>query len=188
MKTYNPIRHTVVNFVATKGRRHKKTSETQKKEKPKKSKISVFFNDLENRGPFKPGTFFEAWTKQIRIKMQELGTWIKEEEENNLAFVAEYLNRLQIIFLDDGEKRRLSFKKIYVKIRVWGLRMKLFEIKKWEGSFFISRRSHVYPYYTPKLYESDFYTYVFGDCGMRRCEFKSTKKSTQIFNSNSVPI
>jgi hypothetical protein len=171
MKTYNPIRSTVTNFVTALGKRRKRSQKT------KKSKIFLFFNDLENRGPFKPNSFFELWTKQIRLNMQKAGIWIREDEENNLAFVAEYIDRLQSIYLKDEERRFQTFKKIYLKVRIWGLRMKLFEIAKWEGSFFVARNSYVYPYYTPMLYRSDYCTYVVGCWGVKKIECKATKCS-----------
>ena len=153
MKTYNPIRSTVTNFVTALGKRRKRSSKAQKDKKPKKSKMSLFFNDLENRGPFVPNSLFESWTRQIRTEMQKERIWVGDEDGNNIAFVAEYISRLMKKFFSSNSylkklhaeistyvptligkgvnRELLALGGIYVKIRIWGLRMKLFELRKW---------------------------------------------------------
>lgn len=139
----NPIRMTVENWIS---RRPK-----DKNLKPKIT-LKAFFEDLENRGPvnFKSDQVFRKWTKKIRQDMTKAKTWIQDglEEKSNIAFVQEYVSRLQaefwklnIKFLKSHHVRdRISYwdchndkikylglyKYTYLKIRVFGLRSKIF--------------------------------------------------------------
>jgi hypothetical protein len=106
-----------------------------------------FFEDLENRGSEHPRSTFQIFTKSVREKMTADGTWI-EDDEDNLDFVAEYVSRLLREYRERSgglstmwnvcngrfagyEKEFLEFRKIYLKIRVWGLRTKRFRLRKW---------------------------------------------------------
>lgn len=148
MKKTNPIRGTVENFVAANGR-HLKSEK-------KKVTLLFFFDDLEKRGPFHPNSIFRQWTSSIREDMIASGTWLKKAnsgQKTRLAFVQEYISRLQLKFWKMNEHEReyrqtvesphddlpfpfwyeslnlngiKTFKMIYKMIRVFGLRMKLY--------------------------------------------------------------
>lgn len=146
MKKKKHLRETVTHYVAASGL----------KKKQKRSSMKDFFEDLENRGPFTPNSLFEKWTKEIRVDMEEAGSWIQDsfEYQQEIEFVAEYLSRFQTKFVNfvctslsehkhmhftdildypsDCKKAFRVFRKVYIKIRIWGLRKKLFILNKWE--------------------------------------------------------
>ncbi len=153
----NPIRTTVTHFVAATGR-HTKSER-------KKMTLASFFNDLENRGPIKFGSehVFEKWTKKIRKDMQKAKSWIEEDssEKQNLLFVEEYVSRLQAEAWKENKnllpriqkfssfyhskyyRRHINhvrvFEDVYMKIRVFGLRRKLFYLQKFLRSTVLVR-------------------------------------------------
>lgn len=142
MKKQNQIRNTVTNFVrSTSGRRNKKDLQ--------KSNFIRFFEDLENRGPYTPNSLFETWNKKIHADMKKAGTWKEDSKGVSFEFVAEYINRLQVLFRrsdsrmheliegrrdDKFTREGFTFRLIYLKIRVWGLRTKQFRLRKWRKS------------------------------------------------------
>ncbi len=147
----NPIRRTVENYISRrpmiKVRKHKIT-------------LKTFFDDLENRGPYSPNSLFKQWTSSIRNEMIEAGTWVKRSKPGlkaTLAFVQEYVSRLQLRFWRMNDKHENlyqqvvehrdniplpywyddlsqpgfnTFVMVYKMIRVFGLRMKLFCLQK----------------------------------------------------------
>jgi len=137
----NPIKTTVTHFVPARG---------QGKSKHKKMTTIGFFVDLENRGLFQPFSLFEKWTREIRKEMQREGIWITDDEDQYILFVSQYISRLQQKFLDacpgiprdhhimstcryahEVYPQQLNvFKTIYLKVRVWGLRMKKYALCK----------------------------------------------------------
>lgn len=141
MKKRNPIKDTVTHYVA---------ASVRVRAACRRMSMREFFEDLENRGPFKPNSLFEQITKQVREDMEEAGTWIRGEEDC-LDFVAEYISRILqeynkylgqqglhmgSLILKRGrfagyQEHFLEFRKIYLKIRTWGLRTKRFRLRKW---------------------------------------------------------
>lgn len=141
MKRKNPIKETVTHYIRATKKCDKKTPVTSVE----------FFEDLQNRGPFNPNSLFEKWTKKIRSDMEREGLWIKEDT-NLVEFVIEYISRLQrefwdeypgdfdkidaigtVFYRDFSDNKNLPriFKLIYSKIRIWGLRMKIFGLCAW---------------------------------------------------------
>lgn len=173
----NPIFGTVTTFVTAKKWSRKKKS-GKGKAQLSKTKMALFFRDLENRGPFTPNSIFQTWTQKVREDMEQAGSWIRDDEEVSLYFVSKYIARLQREFwnmhMDVFEKspywvvtepptwdvaRRVKlFKRIYLKVRIWGLRMKNFELRIWTPKK-VALFSLVYPY---GLYRNDDHA-----CGLR---------------------
>lgn len=136
----NPIRGTVENWI----------SRRSKGKKPKiKITLKTFFEDLENRGPdnFKSDQQFKKWTKKIRRGMMKAETWVNDNSDPVL-FVREYISHLQAEFWKNNKSvardiERMSrmywpmdleksalFDDIYSKIRIFGLRKKLYYLQK----------------------------------------------------------
>lgn len=156
----NPIRCTVENWIS----RHPK-------DKKPKVTLKTFFEDLENRGPvtFKSESIFEKWTKKIRTDMQLAGTWVKDSKSFDvIKFVQEYISRLQAEFWNENQSllpdilkysnfyysdkyyhlhlnKVKTFKRVYFKIRVFGLRSKLYYLQKFLRPSILAR-SFIYPY------------------------------------------
>jgi hypothetical protein len=103
----------------------------KKKKKQTKSVSVKYFESLENRGPLCPGSPYEAWTRKIRHDMEEAGTWITGFMDAGPRFIAEYISRLQKEFKESKRAHDGTFKYLYCKIRIWGLRQKKFEMGKW---------------------------------------------------------
>lgn len=138
MKRTNPIRSTVSVFIPASVSRKKRSRYSMKD----------FFEDLGNRGSMHPNSVSQVFTRSVREKMITAGTWIQDDEDN-LDFVAEYVTRLlreylehvewriyRMFIKDEGKfvgykKEFLEFRKIYLRIRVWGLRTKRFHLRKW---------------------------------------------------------
>jgi len=139
----------------------------------------MFFEDLENRGPLHPNSFFEKWTKKIRKDMEKSGTWLAEDgdEIQILKFVVEYMSRLQkefwyacsksplktdmIMIARTGQfpefnSQKRIFRLVYFKIRAFGLRMKKFGLCSWQKDVmlvtYIRKFDLDNPYYGNTLY------------------------------------
>jgi len=93
---------------------------------------------------------YERWTLQIHREMERAGTWPTGLQECDLKVVAEYVSRLQRqlwmtypklwrkqVFdvwghFDEIRPSLRVFKRIYCKVRMYGLRSKMFKLKLWE--------------------------------------------------------
>ncbi len=165
MKKRNPIRDTVTRFVSARRGRIPKSKIT----------INQFFEDLENRGPAVMNSWFEIWTQGIKSEMKSEGLWIFGDEQENINFIIEYISRLQrkfweaypapyseIDIITDARRgcvmarpQRSAFRSVYLKIRIWGLRMKKYGLCAWSNDMLLVsylRRYNNEPYYKNSLY------------------------------------
>jgi hypothetical protein len=143
MKKKKPLKGTVTHYIVASGRKTR--------QERRRSSMKDFFEDLENRGPFVPCSLFERFARTVRMQMQREGKWIQNHEDD-LEFVADYVSRLQNQYykfrsanefenwsyevIEKGhfagfQKHYLQYRKLYLKIRIWGLHTKRFRLQRW---------------------------------------------------------
>ncbi|HEY1037306.1 MAG TPA: hypothetical protein VGE62_01865 [Candidatus Paceibacterota bacterium] len=111
----NPLKGTVSRFLSSgsqKWSRHKKKCERlglnpedvpvntgckrrSRAKKPRESDFVRFMNSIQTRGPDRPGTVYERWTKSIRATLETEGVWPTGTDDWNLDVVARYFQELQ---------------------------------------------------------------------------------------------